>query len=152
MRSPVTSVTGSIPGYAITIIHVGSVERANIAAPVIVAGIVIMPIVGMSGITVMVDMQVVIPPTKSECGGHTPEITGSEVMIGGIGIIVDRVGGGIVVIDRLTLVDNHFFRHVVRHVDNGFTCLGDYDGIIVAADFLEGVRFQISGGIGELAK
>jgi hypothetical protein len=136
----------------ITIIHIGPIERTNIAAPVIVAGIVIMPVIGMTGITVMVDMQVVIPPAEGECGGYAPEITGSEVMIGSIGIIVNRVSGGIVVIDRLGLVDNHFFRHVVRHVDNRFTCLGDDDGIIVAADFLKAVGFQISGGIGELAK
>ena len=134
------------------IIHIVSVERTNIAAPVIVTEIVIMPIVRVSGITVVVDMQLMIPPAEGECGGYTPEITGPEVMIGRIGIIVDRVSGGIVVIDRLTLVDNHFFRHVVRHVDNGFTCLGDDDGIISATDFLKGVRFQISGGVCELAK
>ena len=134
------------------IIHIGPVESTNIAAPVIVTRIVIMPIVRMSGITVVVDMQVMIPPAEGECGGYTPEITGPEVMIGRIGIIVDRVRGGIVMIDRPTLVDNHFFRYVVRHLDDRLTFLGDDDGIIAAADFLKGVRFQISSDVGELAK
>ena len=103
-------------------------------------------------ITVVVDVQVVIPPADGECGGYTPEKIGSEVMIRCIGIIVNRIRGGIVVIDRLALVNNNFLWHVVRHIDDRFTGLGDYNAIVAAGNFLKRVRFQIASGIGELAK
>lgn len=78
------------------------------------------PIIGVVGITLVVDMQMVIRPADGEVVSYTPEIIGYEVMSRCIGIIVNRVRRGIVVIDRQWLIDDNFFWHVVRHVDDRF--------------------------------
>ena len=58
-----------------------------------------------------------MPADRERCG-HTPEITVTEMVTGGIRVIVDRVRAWIVIVDRARLIDDDASGLVVRNIND----------------------------------
>ena len=69
-----------------------------------------------------------------------------------VGVVIDRIGMRIIVINGSRLIDDNTFRLVVRNVNDVLIHRLNFDHAIFIADGLAFVTFQISGRIGLVTK
>ena len=134
------------------VVHVIGVVNVNAATPIPPVVPVVVPVIRVPEIAVVPDVQMVAIPADCEGRRHSPEIVVMKRMAGGIGIVVNRIGARIVVINTSRLIDDDFFRFVVGHVDDVVLNRCDADDAILFGHLLEVVRFEVAGCVGPVAK
>ncbi len=132
--------------------HVPAVVDRNAWLPIVMP-VVMMAVVRMSPIARVMYLQVMVRPADVKGGRDAPEVSGGKGMAIRIRVVVERVRVRIVEINTPAwLIDDYFFRLVVRHVDDLFIDRINRDAAIVIGDRLIFVSLQVAGGICAVAK
>ena len=99
----------------------------------------------------MVVEAVVVPvqppgaPTDAECGGDAPKQVVMEVVAPMVGVVVHRIGSGVVAVNPVGLPHDHLRRLVVGHMDSGRAGGLNANGALFDRHFLLAVAFQVAG-------
>ena len=59
------------------------------------------PIIGVTAIAVVIDVQVIRGPANPKCCCYAPENPSAKTIIPGVGIVVARVGARVIGVDRV---------------------------------------------------
>lgn len=110
------------------------------------------PVVRVADVTVMMRIQSVGQPTENISGRHAPEESGSEPIVGRVGIVIDRARERVVIVRRRTLINDDPLGLIVRNVNDLRLRPLDFNYTVVAADDLVIVAFEIPRRVSTLAK
>jgi len=92
-----------------------------------------------------IHVQVIVAPANCIGGGDSPEIPGAEVITRRVGIVINRVGARIIVVDRVALINNDLLRLVIGDINHFLIDRCDFDRAVFAADHLILVCLQVAG-------
>lgn len=151
-RPPVVTITVAIPRPVIAVVHIPAVVDRNTWTPVVVA-VVIAAVVRVTPVARVINVQVMIRPADRVGRRYAPEVSGVKVMANRIRVVVHRISMRIVIINASSrLIDDDFFRLVIRNVNDLVIDRIDSDAAILIGNRLTFIRFQVTGGIGAIAK
>lgn len=125
--------------------------NSRISVPVVVI-VIAAPIVGVSIVAMVIDVQTVCEPSDSERGRDAPEESAIERVAVGIGIVVDRVRAGVIIVGRSRLVDDNLLWFIVGNVEDIFINRTDLNDTLIFGDGLARVASQIAGCVGTITK
>jgi hypothetical protein len=150
--TPVISVPVPVARIAVAVIDVVVIENTETRAPVIIVIVIIMPVVRVTPIAVVINVQVISHPANCERCRNTPEEVRSEGITGRVGIVIKRIRLRVIVIDGLRLIYNNAFGFVIRNVDHFLICRLDFDDAVLVADGLIFITLQIAGRVSSVTK
>ena len=82
------------------IVHVIIVVYRNRSMSIVMA-VIGAAIIGVTIITVVIDVQVIRGPANRKCCCYSPENPGAKTVITGVGIVVARIGARVIGVDRV---------------------------------------------------
>ena len=150
-RPPVVAIAVVIRRRPIAVMYVPAVVDGNTRTPIVVT-VIMTAVIRMAPVTRVMHLQVMIWPADRKCGCDAPKITGGKGIAVRIRVVINRVRMRIIVINASWLIDDDFFRLVIRDVDDLIIYRIDLDDAIVIGDSLAFVRFQVTRGISAIAK
>lgn len=150
--TPVISVPVPVARVAVAVIDVVVVENTEARAPVIIMIVIMMPVVRVTPVAVVINVQVISRPANGERRRNTPEKARSEGITGGVGIVIKWIRLRVIVIDGLRLINNNAFGFVIRNVDYFLVRRLDFNDAVLVADGLVFITLQISGRVSSVTK
>ena len=151
VRTPVVTIAITVLRMSPGVIDIHGVVDGD-TRPAIVVAVVMMTVIRVAPVTCMMYTQMIAGPANTERCRHAPEVAGRKRMTVRIRVVINRVRLCVVVVYGTRLLNDHYLWLVVGHINNVVLDRYDLDDVIIFADGLILIGFQIAGNISPVAK